>query len=128
MTTAKKIASARASLLMTQAELAAAVGVTKRSIAAWEAGTSQPAGRNLRKRADALAVTPDYLTVDDATDPGYTAPPPPADFDGIDPTAALELQYLTERTRAVFASDTIADEVKLRFLDGIMQAYLGRKK
>lgn len=52
---------ARERLLVSQEELAAALGVQQQAIARWEAGKVDPASLVVRRLADALEVSTDYL-------------------------------------------------------------------
>ena len=56
-----KIKEQRVQLRLSQAELAKRVGVSRSTIAMWETGGSQPDNDALRRSADILGVSTDYL-------------------------------------------------------------------
>ena len=56
-----KIKEQRVQLRLSQAELAKRVGVSRSTIAMWETGGSQPDNDALRRIADILGVSTDYL-------------------------------------------------------------------
>lgn len=47
--------------LLTQAELAAALGARQASVSAWETGEARPSMASMRKLCEVLGVTPDEL-------------------------------------------------------------------
>jgi transcriptional regulator with XRE-family HTH domain len=48
----------RESAVLTQAELAAKVGVSVTTVSHWETGSKRPRASNIRRLAEVLAVTP----------------------------------------------------------------------
>lgn len=62
---AERLTSAREAKGMTQLELAQAVAVSLASVKSWERGTTNVNGLNLKKLADVLGVSEEYLA-------GYT--------------------------------------------------------
>ena len=70
-TFSEKIKEAREELKLNQQQLSELVGVSKRSIAAYETTDTKPRGNIARKLAAALQVSVDYLLNDEITDPNY---------------------------------------------------------
>lgn len=66
-----RLRSARKLRALTQAELAAEAGLPPTSISHFEAGTRKPSLDNLRRLAQGLAVTADYL-MGQADEPGIS--------------------------------------------------------
>ncbi|WP_391487158.1 LexA family protein [Leclercia tamurae] len=65
----QRVALARNSLNMTQAELARHVGVVQRQIAAYEGGEARPREKALQNLAAALGTTTEWLSCGDGTGP-----------------------------------------------------------
>lgn len=65
MTIAERIRLTRQKKKLSQAELAEASGVNKKSLSRYELGTSVPPADALKAIADALSVSADYLLSDD---------------------------------------------------------------
>ena len=64
-----KVKEAREILDLSQDQLAEKVGVSQRSITAYETDSAKPRGTTARKLARALNVSLDYLLSDDVDDP-----------------------------------------------------------
>lgn len=131
MTFADKIKLTRETCALTQQELADKVGVSKRTIAAYESQGARARSSTMRKLATVLNVSYDYLFKDEITDPKY----------GIKKTAhietartkygnnaAKELDELLERNTALFAGGELSDEAKDAFYTAITKAYLQCKE
>ena len=71
MTFSDKIKRSREVRHLTQQQLADLVGVSKRTIASYESENKIARSSTIRKLADALQVSVDYLTDDSITDPEY---------------------------------------------------------
>ena len=69
MTFSDKIKVSRELCNLTQQQLADKVGVSKRTIAAYETTDAKARSSTMRKLAVALNVSYDYLANDDVTDP-----------------------------------------------------------
>lgn len=126
-TFSEKIKQARARLGLNQQQLADLVGVSKRSIAAYETTDVKPRGAAVKKLAQALHVSVDYLLLDEIDDPEY----------GFSHSAyietarrrygsrgAAEMEELLSRNRALFAGGVLAQDEKDAFFEAIMKAYL----
>lgn len=130
-TFADKVKNTRELLRLTQQELGDLIGVSKRSIAAYETDGVRPRPNTIRKLAQALQVSVDYLDNDDIDDPTY----------GIEKTeyveetrsrfgdkAAKEMDFLLERNAALFAGGEVSQDAKDAFFEAVMKAYLTCKE
>ena len=128
---AEKLKSARMEAGMNQTELSEKVGVTRRSIFAYENGVSMPRKNVLRKIASVLNVTVSYLTNEDSTDPNEGR----VREENINlarekfgSRGAREAADLLDRNNAFFAGGEIPQEEKDAFFDAIMTAYVTAKE
>ncbi|MHC1695876.1 MAG: helix-turn-helix domain-containing protein [Eubacteriales bacterium] len=126
-----KIREARVLLGLNQQQLSELIGVSKRSIAAYEAEGIQPRPNILRTFADVLHVSIEYLISDDIQDPTYGI----EKKDYVEETrerygdkAAKEMDFLLERNAALFAGGTLSQEAKDAFFEAVMRAYLACKE
>ena len=71
MTFSDKVKIARDERGINQEELATQMGVSRRSVVAWETTGTKPRGWRIRKLAEILDVSEDYLANDEITDPKY---------------------------------------------------------
>lgn len=69
MTFSDKIKRSREVRQLTQQQLADLIGVSKRTIASYESGGAIARSTTMRRLAEALRVSFDYLTNDEITDP-----------------------------------------------------------
>ena len=127
----EKLRTAREKAHIHQTDLAEKVGVTRRSIFAYENGESTPRTNVLRKLADALDVTVTYLIDDETNDPNEGR----VREDSINTVreqfgskGAREAAELLERNSAFFAGGDMPQEDKDAFFDAIMIAYVTAKK
>ena len=125
-----KLREAREKAHINQTDLAEKVGVTRRSIFAYENGGSIPRKNVLRKLAGALDVTVAYLTDDETADPNEGR----AREDNINMArdrfgskGAREAAELLDRNSAFFAGGDVPQEDKDAFFDAIMIAYVTAK-
>ena len=128
---AEKLKSARMEAGLNQTELSEKVGVTRRSIFAYENGVSMPRKNALRKIASVLNVTVSYLTNEDSTDPNEGR----VREENINlarekfgSRGAREAADLLDRNNAFFAGGEIPQEEKDAFFDAIMTAYVTAKE
>lgn len=125
-----KIKNAREGLKLNQQQLGELVGVSKRSIAAYETTNTKPRGNVARKLAEALRVSVDYLLNDEITDPKL----------GIDKElyiqemgerlglkTAKELDDLLKQNIELFADQLLEQDAKDAFFEAVMKAYLKYK-
>ncbi len=128
---ADKVKTARETIGLSQAALATAVGVSQRSITAYETGTAKPRGVTARKLARVLQVSLDYLLNEEVDDPKY----------GFEQEAYLqnieaiygargeaEAKALLEKNLALFAGGGLSQEAKDAFFEAVMTAYVTCKE
>ena len=109
-TFSEKIKEAREELKLNQQQLGELVGVSKRSIAAYETTDTKPRGNIARKLAAALQVSVDYLLNDEIIDPKYgieKAPYIEEARERLGPKAAKEMDVLLEQNVALFAGGAL---------------------
>lgn len=124
---AEKIRVLRSKNNIYQEELAAAVGVTARSISAYESGSAIPRKKTLRKLAKALNVTVEYLTNDAAVDPeAGRQREEKIEFvrESFGDRSANEMAELLDRNIAFLAGGAVDQEAKDAFFDALMAAYV----
>ena len=126
----EKLRDAREKAHISQTDLSTQVGVSRRSIFAYENGDSVPRKNVLRKLAQALNVTVAYLTDDDSNDPDQGR----AREENINMVrerfgskGAMEAAELLDRNSAFFAGGDIPQEDKDAFFEAIMTAYVTAK-
>ncbi len=131
MTFSEKVRNARDLLSMNQEDLANLVGVSRRSVVAWETAGAIPHGWRMNKLAEILQVSADYLRSDDITDPLYGI----EKKEYIDEArsrfgekAAKEMDYLLERNAALFAGGEISQEAKDAYFEAVTKAYFACKE
>lgn len=123
----KKVQEGREALKLNQQQLADLVGVSKRSIAAYENTDTKPRGNVMGKLAMALQVSVDYLLNDNITDPkqGLEKAPYLAEVYGrLGTKGAREMDNLLEQNLALFAGGELDQEAKDAFFEAVMKAYL----
>lgn len=125
-----KIKIARGATGLTQQQLADAIGVSKRTIAAYETDNVRPRSRHLFRLARALGVSQEYLEKDEVTDPQQGLDREPyldlaRSRYGED--AAREMDELLSRNTALFAGGSLSEEAKDAFFTAIAKAYLACK-
>jgi transcriptional regulator with XRE-family HTH domain len=130
MTFAYKVKNARELREINQQALAEMLGVSRRTVVAWETTDAQPRASRIRKLAEILQVSTDYLMNDDITDPTYGL----EKKEYVEETrarfgnkAAKEMDYLLERNSALFAGGELSQEAKDAYFEAVMKAYLACK-
>ena len=126
-----KVKESRKLLKLSQEELGELLGVSRRSIIAWEADASFPRTNTLRKLAEVLQVSFDYLKHDNITDPLHGLEEKEYVEEARDrygEKAAQEMGFLLERQRVFFAGGEISQEAKDSFFEAVMKAYLACKE
>lgn len=131
MTFPDKVKRKRELLGLTQQELADLVGVSKRAVAGWETEGAEPRPATLRKLAETLQVSIDYLRIDSIDNPLYGIEKKRYVDEARDrygEVAAQEMDFLLERQRVFFAGGEISQEAKDAFFEAVMKAYLACKE
>ena len=127
----EKLKDAREALMLNQQQLGDLVGVSKRSIAAYETTGTKPRGNVARKLAQALQGSIDYLLNDDISDPKYGMEKAPYINEALErfgPRAAHEMDALLEQNMALFAGGAIDQDAKDAFFEAVMKAYITCKE
>lgn len=127
MTFSDKIKRAREVAGFTQQQLADQVGVSKRTIAAYESTDAKARPSTMRKLAEALGVSTDYLAREEITDPKYGLEKQPYVEEvriACGDRAAREMNELLERNAALFAGGELSQEAKDDFFQAVTKAYL----
>jgi DNA-binding XRE family transcriptional regulator len=107
---------------MTQQKLGAMVGVSYRTIRAWEVDGRYPKQSSLyQKLADAFQCRVSYLMDDNET--VCLGNDEPSEYSG-----AKQARQILEQTAALFASGTMTNEDKTIFMDEMTRLYLESKK
>ena len=127
----QKLKEARARFGLSQKQLGDLVGVSQRSIAAYETTATRPRGRLLGRLAAALQVSVDYLLDDAITDPQQGIEKDPCveqTRQRLGNEAAREINQLLEQNIAFFAGGKLDQEAKDAFFEAVMRAYLSCKE
>ena len=138
----EKLREARKTRGMTQAEFGALLGVTPRMIIEYEKGNRRPHRRKVLEFAEILEVPAEYLLEDRFEDvlsvfradvPEDAAPDAEQDAaphrtsltqDEIEAQARREIEFLRERSAALFAGGALPQEAKDAFFHSLYEAYL----
>ena len=128
---ADKVKDARISLGMSQTQLAQEVGVSSRSVQAYESGEKKPRQAMMAKLAKALKVSIRFLSDDECEDPV-------ADIEKDNyieearerygAKGARDMDQLLADNAALFAGGELSDEDKTAFMDEIQSLYLDSKR
>lgn len=131
MTFSDKVKIARDKRGINQEQLAELMGVSRRSVVAWETTGTKPRGWRIRKLAELLDVSEDYLENDEITDPHYGL----EKKEYVEETrslfgdrAAKEVDALLEKNVALFAGGEISQEAKDAYFEAVMKAYIACKE
>ena len=123
----EKLRAARKAAGLNQTQLAQLVGVTQRSLTNYERGCAIPRDHVIRKMANALSVTVEYLTNDLVDDPEtgrLREERVNAVRERFGDQGAQEMTELMERSVALLAGGSIDQEAKDAFFDALMTAYI----
>ncbi len=123
----QKVREARTLLKLNQEELGKLIGVSTRAIVAYETTDTKPRASTLRKLAETLQVSVDYLTNDEINNPLYGIEKHPFVEEARNlygDKAAREIDFLMERNAALFAGGEISQDAKDAYFEAVMQAYL----
>ncbi len=131
MTFGEKLKTVRLSLNLSQSELSEKAGISERSIYTYEQTGILPRSNNLRKLADALNVSVNYLLDEEETDPNKNI-----DYDIFIANSKKQYGYkgakeateLLSRASALFAGGELDDDAKELFFQSLMEVYLDSKQ
>ncbi len=116
----EKIQKLRKAAGLSQAELAGKIGVSARSVASYEAGTSRPRYRKTYELlAGALGVHVNFLYTEDEEDDGYAVRP--------GTTAQQQARNILGEVRQLFSGGELSDEDQIAFLTEMQQMFLDSK-
>lgn len=131
MTFSEKIRSSREMLEITQTELAEQVGVSRRTIVAYEAGEATARKSTIAKLAKALKVSTKFLSDESCNDPLADIDQDPYVeqarklYGGV---GARDMEALLRDNAALFAGGELSQEQKDVFFEAVMKAYLTCKE
>ena len=131
MTFSDKIKRSREIAGYTQQRLADEVGISKRAIAAYESEGAKPRPYTIKKLAEVLNVSVDYLSVDVIDDPHFgmdKAPYIDSVKDEFGSKAAREMNKLLNQNVAFFAGGSMPQDTKDAFFAALAAAYLNNKR
>ena len=122
MTFGEKVRNERNRLGLSQDELAAKIGGTRRVISSYENDSSRPRGtERYNKLADALGVNINYLLSEDEAFIANVE-------DNYGRRGAKQAKELLAEVTGLFAGGEMADEDMREMVDAIQEAYLIAKK
>ena len=127
----EKIRNRREEIGIGQEELGNLVGVSRRSIAAYEAGEKTPRQGNMTKLSQALGVTERYLMNDDCADPEAGIDEEPFIREAREKfgkKGAEEMAETLRRNEALFAGGTLSEDQKDMFYEAVTKAYFMNKQ
>lgn len=127
----EKIRNRRIELGLKQEQLANLVGVSRRTIVSYETTEARPYTRTMRKLAEALGVTEQYLRDDDCLDPQAgieTEEYIQAARDEFGQKGADEMAKALAQNTALFAGGTLTEEQKDMYYEALTRAYFSNKR
>ena len=130
MTFSEKIRSSREMLEISQTELAEQVGVSRRTIVAYESGEATARKSTIAKLARVLKVSTKFLSDENCNDPLADIEKDPyveqarALYGG---TGARDMEALLKENAALFAGGELSQDEKDAFFEAITQAYFASK-
>jgi DNA-binding XRE family transcriptional regulator len=130
-TFSRKVKARREALMLNQHQLGELVGVSKRSIAAYETTDSKPRGNTSQKLASALQVTVDYLFSEVVVYPANCPEVPlraEETYEWRGSLATKDMETLLEMNRAFFADRALDQESKDIIFEAVLKAYLNCKE
>ena len=123
----EKLKKLRTEAHLSQTELAKIVGITERPIYNYEMSDRIPKVDVVKRIADALSVSVDYLTSDDNDDRERSKIFMANAKEQFGYRGAQEAEMLLERATAMFAGGELNQEAKDAFFESITQAYFHAK-
>ena len=131
MTFSEKVRSAREMIEITQTDLAKEVGVSRRTIVAYETSDALPRKSTLEKLARALKVSTKFLSDENCNDPleeiekdGYVE-----QARSLYGTSGVrDMETLLRDNAALFAGGELSQDQKDAFFEAVMKAYITCKE
>ncbi len=123
----EKLRTARVAAHLSQIELAKRVGITERSLYNYEINGRIPKIDVVKRIADELGVTVDYLMADNAEQSDSRQLFLANAREDFGYKGALEAQALLERATAMFAGGELDQDAKDAFFESLTQAYFVAK-
>lgn len=127
----EKVKEARTSLGLSQPQLAQSIGITTRSVQAYESGDKKPRASVMAKLAKALKVSIKFLSDDECEDPV-------ADIEKDNYITEARERYGSKGVRdvdqlladnaALFAGGDLSQEQKDAFFEAVMKSYITCKE
>ena len=130
MNIGEKLRAARIALNLSQYEMAAKIGITKRSMTNYELSKTYPRPDILKKLADGLNVTVTYLMYDEETDPKKNLEQELFIADArakFGYRGAKEASEVLAKASALFAGGELNEDGKDAFIKSLMEVYLESK-
>lgn len=131
MTFAEKVKAARTELGLTQTQLGETVGLSLRTILAYEKGEKYPRASTMLKLAKALKVSVKYLSDDSCENPmediekdGYIEEA----RERYGAAGARDMNALLQENTALFAGGELSQDEKDAFFQAVMTAYVTSKE
>ncbi len=120
-----KLKKARKALKLSQGQLSTMIGVSTRSIIKYEVDGVRPRKAVLNKIAEVLNLSPEYLTMDEITDPSYGMEKANNEiYEVVNREAGNELDFLLKRSSALFAGGELSQEAKDEFFEAVTKSYI----
>lgn len=123
----EKVKDARSELGISQSQLGSAVGVSLRTILAYEKGEKKPRQSTMLKLAKALQVSVKFLSDDECLNPmediekdGYIEEA----RERYGAKGARDIEKLLEDNKALFAGGELSQDQKDLFFQAVMTAYV----
>ena len=124
----EKLRAERIKARYSQIELAKRVGITERSLYNYEMNDRMPKINVVKKIADVLGVSVDYLMSDDAEPADAQQSFLDSAKENFGIKGVKEAQELLIRTTAMFAGGELDQDAKDAFFESLTQAYFLAKK
>ncbi len=130
-TFSEKVKEARVSLGISQPQLGKKIGLSVRSVIAYEKGEKKPRPASMLKLAKALGVSVKFLSDDECEDP--TADIEKDDYiaearERYGAAGAKNMDELLSANTALFAGGELSQEQKDAFFEAVMKAYITCKE
>lgn len=127
----EKVKEARVSLGISQPQLGKKIGLSVRSVIAYEKGEKKPRPASMLKLAKALGVSVKFLSDDECEDPmadiekdDYIAEA----WERYGAAGAKNMDDLLSANTALFAGGELSQEQKDAFFEAVMKAYITCKE